>query len=532
MIRRRALMIFAGAAALGLPAAACKRREMPKVELLDEDGTPPETEAISALAPPWPPAKRVVLGNDLLVHWLAEEDSPALHLRVLLPTHGFDDELAPGAAAVVAEALALELRRFTQRYGSTVELVSRVDRFEVAVHGLDSKTAAIVAALSRVISQEKPEALLLRARDAVVAGLPAIEAETLVLTTLVGILDGRDRGRDRLSREQVASLESEALIEAWQLVLDPRRALLVVHAGRSFEESAMARLAKAWTRGGILSGLGKAKAKAHDRLRPPSAKSKSKNKNKDKNKDKSKNQDEGREGSGYRLRGAPAAPLHLIQMSPGSAGGSMLMFGRILPLPTVADRARARLAQRLFQEEIDARLTIVGDRGLWIVKVPIRKSRPAGASKKTKSSDKKREGKDKKEKEENLPKDPRAAHLVKKLDEIREFIRTRAPRLRLAQAAELWLGARMVQASLTGEDWTALWSESIDLCESEAEIGGALARDAQAMLAIEPEELAEFTRRWLDYDYGQPGWAWVAASKEPDMAEALRQFSSVEILSP
>ncbi|HGG57082.1 MAG TPA: hypothetical protein ENK31_04740, partial [Nannocystis exedens] len=375
MIRRRALMLFAGATALGLPAAACKRREMPKVEFLDDDGTPPETEAISALAPPWPPAERIVLGNDLLVHWLAEEDSPALHIRVLLPTHGLEGELAPGAAAVVAEALALELRRFTQRYGSTVELVSRVDRFEVAIHGLDSKTAATIAALSRVLSLEKSEALLLRARDTVVAGLPEIGAETLVLTSLVALLDGRDPGRDRLSKEEIASLEGGALVEAWQRVLDPRRALLVVHAGHGFEESAMARLAKAWTRGGILSGLGraKAKAKAHDRLRPMAA-------------GRGKNRD--REGSAYRLRGAPRAPLHFIQLSPGTAGGSLLMLGRILPLPTVADRARARLAQRLFQEEIDARLTIIGDRGLWILKVPIRRSRSADAGKKAKSSDK------------------------------------------------------------------------------------------------------------------------------------------------
>lgn len=519
MISRRALMIFAGGAALSLPAIACKRRDMPKVELVDEDGTPPETEAISALAPPWPPAERVVLGNDLLVHWLAEEGSPALHLRVLLPTHGLDDELAPGAAAVVAEALALELRRFSQRYGTTVELVSRVDRFEVAVHGLDSKTVAIIAALSRVLALDKPEALLLRARDAVAAGLPAVDAEMLVLTSLVGLLEGRDQGRDRLSKEGIASLEVEALVDAWRLVLDPRRAMFVVHAGRSVEESAMTRLAKAWTRGGILSGFGKAKGKAHDRLRPARA-----------GKGKDKQRGDG-PMSAYRLRGAPAAPLHFIQLSPGTAGGALLVFGRILPLPTVADRARARLAQRLFQEELDARLTIVGDRGLWVVKVPIRGHSKASKGKKTKVVDKNKRGRDKsKDNEENLPKDPRAAHLVKKLDQAREFIRTRAPRLRLAQAAELWLGARMVQASLTGEDWTALWSESIDLCLSEGEIGGALARDAQAMLAVEPEELAEFTRRWLDYDYGQPGWAWVAASKEPDMAKALQQFASVEAL--
>lgn len=510
MITRRALMVFAGTAGLGLSLGACKRREMPKVELLDEDGTPPETEAISALAPPWPPAERVVLSNDLLVHWLSEEGSPAIHLRLLLPTHG-QEELARGAAAVVAEAVAIELRRWTQRYGTTVELASRVDRYEIAVHGQGSKMDAIVAGLGRVVAIQEPEGLLGRARDAVAAGLPALDAEVLALTTLVGILDDRDPARDRLSKETVAALEPKEMIAAWEALVDPKRSMLVVHAGRPVDERSMTRLAKAWSRGGILSGIGKADEQAIARLRPaPQGRA-------------VRGKEAERSGSEWRLRGSPKAPLHLLELAPEERG-SLLVLGRIIPLPTVEDRARARLAQRILQEEVDARLTIVGDRGLFVVKTQIRNGPPPSDESSGKDAKKKDK---KKDKDKEAPKDPRAAYIVDVLDETREFLRARAPRLRLAQAAELWLGARMVQASLTGEDWTALWSESIDLSVSEAEIGGALARDAQAMLAIDPEELAEFSRKWLDFDGGEPGWAWVAASSEPDIAKALGQLAKV-----
>jgi hypothetical protein len=40
-----------------------------------------------------------VLANGLLVHWLHEADTPALHLRLILPTHALKPALQ-GAAAL------------------------------------------------------------------------------------------------------------------------------------------------------------------------------------------------------------------------------------------------------------------------------------------------------------------------------------------------------------------------------------------------------------------------------------------------
>ncbi|MCA9663556.1 MAG: hypothetical protein KC486_34825 [Myxococcales bacterium] len=506
--RRRALKLLAGGAATSLLAVACKRKEMPKVELFDEDGTPPETEAISALAPPWPPAERAVLGNDLLVHWLTEEGSPAAHIRVLVPTHGLEDKVAPGAAAVVAEAIAIESRRWTARYGTTVDIAARVDRFEIAIHGPDLKFDAMLAALGRVVAVGDVAGLLERAQVTVAAGLPGLDGDVLALTALVGLLSGRDPARERLTKELIEALDADALADAWRELLDPKRVMLAVHAGRPVREEAMARLAKVWTRGGLLGGLGKASEEALDRLRPPT----------DARDDAEKGAPEGR-----RLRGAGAAPLRLLETSAGDRSGSLLLFGRVVPLADPRERAVARLAQRLLQEELDARLTIVGDRGLFVVRTPIRKSAPA--------SDDDDRGKEKRrDKDKEGPSDPRARFVADFLDDYQEFVRARHGRNRIAQAAELWLGARMVQASLTGEDWTALWSESIDLARSDSEIAGALARDAQAMLAITPEELAEWSTTWLDVAKGAPGWAWIAASSEPDIGQALAQIAAVEPL--
>jgi hypothetical protein len=63
----------------------------------------------------------------------------------------------------------------------------------------------------------------------------------------------------------------------------------------------------------------------------------------------------------------------------------------------------------------------------------------------------------------------------------------------------------MVAASLAGEDWTALWSESLDLAASDGDIAAALARDAQAMLAATPEEVVAWQQRWLDLQTSEPG---------------------------
>lgn len=500
---RRSLAAVAIAVAVA-GATACHRKEMPRVEVFDEDSTPPETEAIGALAPPWPPAERALLGDELLVHWLHEDGSPVVHLRLLLPTHGLE-EVSPAAAAVVAEALALEIRRMNQRYGVSVGVERRVDRLEVAVHGREQDLEGIVTGLGRVVGLADPQALLARARDNAAGSVPGTDGESLALGVLVGSLLGADARRERVDAATIAATTADELGDAWKELLDPARVMMIVHSGQPVNEALLARLGTAWPARGLLGKKGP--EAAVDRLRPA-------------------RRGEGA-GSQKRLLADPAAPIQVLNTRAPLRAGASLYLGRDLALPDARARSLARLAQRLLQEEFDARLTIVGDRGIFVLRLGIARG---GAGKAvTDDGDPPPPEPAKASKDDG---DPRIARLRKGLDEYIAFLRLRHGRQRLAQAAELWLGARMVQASLTGEDWTALWSDSIDLAGRDGEIAGALARDAQALLAIGPEDLSAWAAKWLDFRHGAPGWAWVAVGEEADLATALRGLAPTAEVAP
>src|SRR5690606_9569588 len=181
------------------------------------------------------------------------------------------------------------------------------------------------------------------------------------------------------------------------------------------------------------------------------------------------------------------------EVLPGPEGKAVLVLGRVLPTPTAEARSLARLAQRLLQEELDARLQIRGDVAVFVLRVPLPGRDAEGAA-------------------------------TEAIDALSSLAGSRQPQQRLFQAAQLWLGARVVQASLDGEDWTALWSDAIDLADRDEDIAGALAQDAGSMLEPDPEALQAWLRRWLDPRGGEPGWRWVVAGAS---SRALRQLDRI-----
>ena len=150
----------------------------------------------------------------------------------------------------------------------------------------------------------------------------------------------------------------------------------------------------------------------------------------------------------------------------------------------------------MLQEEVDARLVVAGDISLFSVRVPLTGRAP----------------------------DVSVRKVIERLD---RFAATEHQPERMRQATQLWLGARVIEASFEAEDWTSLWSESLDLANDDSDIGVALAKDARAMLEADPKSVREWQEKWLLPRGGEPGWAWVAAGVTPDIQEKLAELAQL-----
>jgi hypothetical protein len=453
-------------------SSACKRSRAPKVEeVWDEAPAVGHAEALANLAPPWPDPTRAVLDSGLVTFWLHEPRAPVTHLRVLLPT---GDEAALGSAAVVAVLqthLEQALGSRARNRGVVVEARTAPDRMELAAHGSVEETARALELLAGVLGTRTPQAGLEAARAEVIAKLPARpSADERAVAALVEALLGRPAGSERADRAAVEALGEDELMAGWHALVDPRRAVLLVHSGAQAGEHrpGLRQLAERWRGKGRRPVPPSALARLRAGPKPPAAKG--------------------------RLLAAPVTPLQVL---PGPAGGPVLVLGRVLPTPTAQDRSLARLAQRLLQEELDVRLVIRGDVAVLVLRVPLT---------------------------------GRSAELTatEAIDALVAMAAERQPQQRLFQAAQLWLGARVVQASLDGEDWTALWSEAMDLADRDEDIVGALARDAGSMLEPDAEVLQAWLRRWLDPRGGEPGWRWLVAGASDRELRRLTRITPLD----
>lgn len=459
MTRRRSARARAraglGVLALLAGLAACKRSRAPIVEKVWDEAPPVgETEALASLAPPWPAPARAKLDNGLITFWLHEPAAPVSHVRLLLPV-GDAEPLRSAAVVSVLEAyISQTLASRGRNRGLSVQAERAPDRVEIVVHGATAETRRSLELLATVLSARTPTAGLEAARNDVLSRLPGpVTPDERATAVLVESLLGRPAGSQRAERAAVESASRDALLEGWRIVADPRRAVLVVHAGEEagIHRDTLATMAERWRGQGRRRTIEQALPRLRAGAPVPDT-------------------------SG-RLLAEPASALTVV---PGPEGKAVLMLGRVLPTATTTERSLARLAQRLLQEELDARLVVHGPRSLFIVRVPLSSREPDRST-------------------------------TEAIDALVALGSTRQPTQRLFQAAQLWLGARVVQASLDGEDWTALWSEAIDLSSRDEDITAALARDASGMLAPDPKALQQWMERWLDPRGGEPGWQWVVA---------------------
>jgi hypothetical protein len=451
----------------------CKEETLAPV-VFDQAGDQDAVDPNKVLAPPWQPPLVTQLENGALLHWLREDDNPAFHVRVLLPTAIDADKLSAAATATALEAIELRLApRLRRLPDARLELSSRPGRVEVAVHGRDADAEALLDALADTFADAGNPKLLAVAQGKVLARHREAGPSALATAALVSTLLEHPLDNEYASKQDLVELSKNRLEKGWSLLTDPRDAVVLVHARRDPEQDelmrgALERLGAQW-KGPLGFGAGKGKPTVTARLRaePPETARDS-----------------------FLLTPQAGASLQIHSGKPERGNRAVVMIGRLIPTATIEERTLARISQRLLQEELDVRLLVAGPVSVLAIKVRVSSSDPIGSLK-------------------NI------------VERMRAFIAVAQPRARVEQAASLWLGARMVEASLTGEDWTSLWSESIDLAGEDREIFVALARDAKAMLELQPEQIQAYMAKWFDPQAGEPGWAWVAAGVDDNFRSKL-----------
>ncbi len=470
---------------LGL-SGGCKRKETLAPVHLEEVDPVDEADVSLALAPNWGPPSVVALSNGLLLHWLTEEGRQTAHIRLMVSLHDHHGE--PVVALVAAHALIAALERDLASTSAQIELAHRPGRFEVVVHIDDNELATAIGALALRLADKKSGDLYAAGLKRASKTTPPLDPDAAVANEVVArLLYGDESGnitKTLVGKDALSKATRSVLEKQWPLLFDPRTCLLVVHASgqpsRAGVEEALVKLGKDWTAAGItLSRGGEKDGVGRMTVLPPVADGMA---------------------SGKKSSGLPAG-LGLVGTKPFagyvnvdlSGGRASVMLARLLWLPDAHARGLARLAQRVLQEEFDARLVMSGKLGLFAIRVPSMGGSPASAIQII---------------EQRL-------RALAKADESRE---------RLRESAQLWLGARAVEASLQGEDWTSLWSESMDLCTEDNQVRGALAREGLEMLRADPEELRGFIDANLllgkASDSGGSSWLILGTGVDPKVAQA------------
>ncbi|PRQ00559.1 hypothetical protein [Enhygromyxa salina] len=469
--RTRAALVV-GVAVVGGLTGGCRCNKETLAPIVFETGSDREpVDPNSVLAPPWEPPLVAQLDNGAVMHWLRETDSPAFHVRVLLPTAVDADKLSAAATTAALEAIELRLSaRLRRIFDARLELSSRPGRVEIAIHGRDADAEELLAALASTFADAGNPKLLAIAQGKVLARHREAGPSALAAAALASKLLDHPLAHEYASKQDLLDLSKNRLEKGWSLLTDPRDAVVLVHSGRSPADEGMSEaVARLGTRWKAPIGFGSGKPNVTDRLRAPAPK---------------------RIADTFLLTEQAPASLSFHPGKPERGNRAVVMIGRVIPTPTIESRTLARLCQRLLQEELDVRLLVAGPISILAIKVRVSSTDPV-------------------------------ASLQRIIARMQVFNATPQPRERLEQAANLWLGARVVEASLSGEDWTSLWSESIDLAGNDREIFVALARDAQGMLELEPEQVQAYMAEWFDPQAGQPGWMWAAAGVDDTFRDKL-----------
>ena len=460
-------------------ASGCRNQEtLAPVVFSEQEET--STSSVPELAPPWKTANSSILQNGALIQWIIEPKQSAFHFRLIFPTAIHGDRIDAAAAATVLRTLERTLERKIQGLRGRVTSRVEVGRIELAVYCPQHHAGQVLQQLGRIFRDRKISRRLLQTQGKFVATLQEDPIDHAV-ASLNAIRLNQPISREYASRANFVSLSKSKLERAWSLLLDPRDAIVIVHTGQplmsyktDLDDLSQSWQGRAWLRN--------REDEFWTRLwgsRPPTT-----------NK---------RKTSPSPLNKTPLLIADLLETPPSSstltAAESPLtvVLQRAVPITNSKDRGLAHLSYRLLQEEFTLTFAISRNVALFNLNLELD------------------------------PKEPNNA-LQEELERFDFFLATLHDRHRLSQATRLWIGALLTRSSLNGEDWTELWSESINLADSAKQLPRALTNHATVMFAIEPEVLQKWQKQWLSPKHGTPGWNWSLVGSNPSQQKDLQHL--------
>lgn len=464
----RLTLVLAGLVA----TSACRPKDTMKP--VDFESLDPNSKAASDTqqTPNWGEIRPTRLPSKASLMVLDEPGTGHIHLRLLVAT---DPAQKAASTMVLAYTAQDALRERVELLRGRVRIEFGADRLEVVVSGSAANSQRLLDALNGAFEQIPSAQQLATTRGRLLGELPRPDTMAFAVAGATSAVLERPLHTQLVSPDSLLGLKPEDLRGAWARTFSPDRTLLMVHTdiARANIGPALENFAETWPRKVAFANLFRGLSDLINVFHGPPRRERDRRSKASLNKD----------------------PGPIVRTDPPDStlkGRPTLVIARMVPLPTAEARALARLTQRSLQSTVDARLSIEGTQGVWLYRVSMDSTKPAES-------------------------------LSSELRRLREQVRRIPQRWELEQAASLWLGARVVRASLHHEDWTAMASESLSLSATDEEIALSLSRDAIAMDEVTPEAVHEFALTYLVPTRDGQAWRWFVSGVDD---QALREINA------
>lgn len=454
----------------GLNSGGCRDKETMAPIVLGETVRNRANAGEQDFGPPWQESAVLRLPNHGQLVWLSEEGRERMDLRLMIPLPSAKEGKISAAAIEVVFAVLEKQLRFRGRTASLrLTRNDRPGRIEFAFHGRADQLRHALFLIGQSFAASPNAELLSETQGQFVAAWvdnPVDHSIAAQVSKLLGISKRSLYG----TRGDFAKLDRKSLQKAWKLLTRANRSTLVVHSHAPNEESqrSLEALAQRW------SDKKSDGPQPLQRLFQPSARTQAANSE------------------------APSLRQTPIQLAPSKVlsptGRITWLASRRLHLPDAKSRAFARLAQRTLQHQFDVRLTIHNKEAIWQIRCDL-----------------------------SPEADIASDELRYYLGSLDQALHERLFHDRVHQAARTWLGARLVENSLKGEDWSVLWSESLDLSSKRSEIPLAMQRNGEQMMKAQLKDFETWIQANIDPSLSRGPWISQVIFAQTATVEALNK---------